>query len=118
MKEKLGATQLKSDFPESSVGKEYTCNARDPGSTPGSRGSSGEGKGCPLQYSWAFLVAQLVKNLSAMQETQVQPLGWKGKASPLEKGKATHSSILTDCLVHGVAKSQTQLDNSLQLKST
>ena len=48
-------------------------------------------KGYPLQYSWASLVAQLVKNLPAMQETWVQSLGWK---DPLEKGKATHSSIL------------------------
>ena len=48
-------------------------------------------KGYPLQYSWASLVAQLVKNLPAMQETWVQSLGWE---DPLEKGKATHSSIL------------------------
>ena len=42
-------------------------------------------------YTWASLVAQLVKNLSAMQETWVQSLGWE---DPLEKGKATHSSTL------------------------
>ena len=48
-------------------------------------------KGYPLQYSWASLVAQLVKNLPAMQETWVQSLGWE---DPLEKGKATHSSVL------------------------
>ena len=47
--------------------------------------------GYPLQYSWAPLVAQLVKNLPAVQETWVQYLGWK---DPLEKGRATHSSIL------------------------
>ena len=41
--------------------------------------------------SGASLVAQIVKNLPAMQETQVQPLGWE---DPLEKGMATHSSIL------------------------
>ena len=46
--------------------------------------------GYPLQYSWASLVAQLVKNLLAMQGTWVQSLGWE---DPLEKGKATHSSI-------------------------
>ena len=40
---------------------------------------------------WASLVAQTVKNLPAMQETQVQSLGWE---DPLEKGMATHSSIL------------------------
>ena len=45
----------------------------------------------PLQYSWASLVAQTVKNLSAMQETRVQSLGLE---DPLEKGKATHSSVL------------------------
>ena len=58
---------------------------------PGLRRSSGEGKGDPLQYSWASLLAQLVKNLPAMRETGVQSLGWE---DPLEKGKATHSSIL------------------------
>ena len=53
---------------------------------------AGEGTGYPLQYSWASLVAQLVKNPPAMQETWVQSLGWE---DPLETGKATHySSIL------------------------
>ena len=78
-------------FPDSSVGKESTCNAGDPGLIPGLERSSGEGTGYPLQYSWASLVAQLVKNLPAMQETWVRSLGWE---DPLEKGKATHSSIL------------------------
>ena len=50
-------------FPDSSVGKESTCNAGDPGSIPGLERSAGEGIGYPLQYSWASLVAQLVKNL-------------------------------------------------------
>ena len=58
-------------FPDSSVGKESTCNAGDPSSIPGSGRSPGEGIGYPLQYSWAFLVAQLVKNPPAMQETWV-----------------------------------------------
>ena len=58
---------------------------------PGSGRSTGEGIGYPLQYTWASLVAQLVKNLPAMQETWVQFLGWE---DPLEKGKATHFSIL------------------------
>ena len=58
---------------------------------PGSGRSTGEGTGYPLQYSWASLVAQLVKNLPAMQETWVQALGWE---DPLETGKATLSSIL------------------------
>ena len=78
-------------FPDSSVGKESACNARDLGSIPGSGRSAGEGIGYPGQYSWASLVAQLVKDLPAMQETWVQSLGWE---DPLEKGKATHSSIL------------------------
>ena len=50
-------------FPGSSVGKKFACNARDPGSIPGSGRSAGEGIGYSLQYSWASLVAQLVKNL-------------------------------------------------------
>ena len=53
--------------------------------------SLGEGKGYSLQYSWVSLVAQSVKNLLAMGETGVRSLGWE---DPLEKGKATHSSIL------------------------
>ena len=54
-------------------------------------GNAEEGTDYPLQYSWASLVAQLVKNLPAMQETRVQFLSWE---DPLEKGKATYSSIL------------------------
>ena len=78
-------------FPESSVGKESSCNAGHPNSIPGLERSPGEGIGYPLQYSWASLVAQLVKNLSAMKETPIQFLGWK---DPLEKGKTTHFNIL------------------------
>ena len=70
-------------FPDSSVGKESTCNAGDPGSIPGSGRSTGEGIGYPLQYSWASLVAQLIKNLPAMQETPVQFLDLE---DPLAKG--------------------------------
>ena len=61
----------KMGFPDSSVGKEPACNARDPSSIPGSGRSAGEGIGYPLQFSWASLVAQLVKHLPAMQETWV-----------------------------------------------
>ena len=78
-------------FPDSSVGKESTCNAGDPGSIPGSGRSTGEGISYPLQYSWASLVAQLVKNPPLMWETWVGSLGWE---DPLEKGKTPHSSIL------------------------
>ena len=57
-------------FPHSSVGKESACNAGDSSSIPGlGRSTGGEGIGYPLQYSWASLVAQLVKNPPAMQET-------------------------------------------------
>ena len=58
---------------------------------PGSGRSPGEEIVYPLQHSWASLVAQLVKNLAAMQETWVRSLGWE---DPLEKGTAAHSSIL------------------------
>ena len=78
-------------FHHSSVGKESACNAGDHGSIPGSKRSPGEGIGYPLQYSWVPLVTQLVKNLPAVWETWVRSLGWE---DPLEKGKATHSSIL------------------------
>ena len=71
--------------------KKSTCNAEDPGSIPGSGRSAGEGIGYPFQYSWTSFAAQLVKNLPAMRETWVRSLGWE---DPLEKGKATHSSIL------------------------
>ena len=80
-----------SGFPDSSVGKESACNPGDPSLIPGSGISNGEGIGYPLQYFGASLVAQLVKNLSAMWETWVQSLGWE---DPLEMGTATHSSIL------------------------
>ena len=58
-------------FPDSSVGKESTYNAEDPGSIPGSGRSAGEGIGYPLQCSWASLVAELVKDPPAMRETCV-----------------------------------------------
>ena len=97
------------------------ANAQDEGSIPGLGRSLGEGNGYPLQYSppgkshgqrsvagyspwgckesdttkkltlWASLVAQTIKNLLAMQETRVRSLG---REEPLEKGMATHSSIL------------------------
>ena len=75
-------------FPHSSVGKESACNVGDPSSIPRLARSTGEGKDYPLQDS---LVAQLVKNPLAVEEIWVQSLGWKDS---LEKGKATHSSIL------------------------
>ena len=92
-------------FPDSLVGKESACNAGDLGSIPGFGRSTGEGIGYPLQYSWASLMSQLVKNSPAMWETWVRSLGWE---DPLEKGKATHSSILA-WRIPWTAKSRTQL---------
>ena len=83
--------ELLHGFPGSSVGKESACNAGHPGSIPGSGRSAGEGIGYLFQYSWASIVAQLIKNPPAMWETWVQSLGWE---DPLEKGKATRTSIL------------------------
>ena len=67
----IGRTDAKAETPflGSSAGKESICNAGDPSLIPGSGNSAAEGIGYPLQYSWAFLVAQLVKILPAMQET-------------------------------------------------
>ena len=78
-------------FPDNSVGKESACNAGDPCLIPGLGRSAGEGIGYAHQYSWASLVAQPVNNWPAVRETWVPSLGWE---DPLEKGKATHSSIL------------------------
>ena len=64
------------DFPDSSVGKESACNAGDPGSFPGLGRSPGEGIGYALQYSWASLVAQTVKNPPAMQGDLRLIPGW------------------------------------------
>ena len=79
---------------------------------------SKEGLGYPLQYSWTFLIAQMVKNLPAMQETWVQVPGWE---DTLEESMATHSSLLAWripmhrgarwAIVHGVAKSQKWLSD-------
>ena len=100
----------------SSAGKEPACNAGHPGSIPGSGRSPGEGIGYPLQFSWASLVAQMVKNLLTVWENWLQSLG---QEDPLEKGMAIHSSILAwripmdrgawQTIVHGVTKSRTRL---------
>ena len=78
-------------FPGSSAGKESTCNAGDPSLIPRLGRSPGEGIGYPVHYFWAFLVAQMVKNLPAMQDTWVRSLGGEDY---LEGGMATHSGIL------------------------
>ena len=76
---------------------------------PGLGRSAGEGKGYSLQYSWVSLVAQLVKNPPAMRETWVPSLGWEDS---LEKGKATHFSVLAWRIpwttVQGILKSPTR----------
>ena len=89
------------------------CNAGDPGSIPGWGRYPGEGIDYPLQYSWASLVAQLVKNPPALRETWVRFLDWE---DPLEKAMATHSDILAQRIPWtvksvGAAKSRTQLSN-------
>ena len=80
-------------FPHNSVGKvsACACTAGDHGLISELGRSIGEGIGHPLQYSWASMVAQVVKNPPTIQETWIQSLGWE---DPMEKGKAIHSSIL------------------------
>ena len=83
---------------------------------PGSERSPREGIDYLLHYSWASLMAQMVKNLPAVWEIWVQSLGWE---DPLEESMAIHSSILAwriprdrsswPAAVHGVTKSWTQL---------
>ena len=99
-------------FPDSSVGKESACNAGDPGSIPGSGRSPGKGKGYLLQYSWASLVAQLVKNLPTIQETWVRSLGWE---DPPERERLPTPVFwpgeFHGLYIHGVAKSWTRLSD-------
>ena len=102
-------------FLDSSAGKESACKAGNPSSIPGSGRSPGGGIGYPLQYSWASLVTQMVKNPPAMWETWVQSPSWE---DPLEEGMATHASILvwrilmdrrvSQATVHGLAGSDTR----------
>ena len=107
-------------FPDSSVGKESACNAGDPGSIPGSGRSAKEGIGYALQYSWASLVARLVKNLPATWETWVRSLGWEdplveGKGYPLQYSGLENSM---DYIVHGVAKTPFELQTHCLCKVT
>ena len=131
-----------------SVGKESACNAGDPSSIPGLGRSPGEGIGYPLQYSWASLVPQLLKNPPAMWETWVGKIPWRRKRlpTPVFLGFPCASAVKEstcnaedlglipglgrspgerkgyplqysgrensmDCIVHEVAKSQTQLSD-------
>ena len=93
--------------------KETACNVGDPGLIPGSGRSPREGISYPLQYSGASLVAQLVKNLPAMQKNlgSIPGLGrspGEGNSYPLQYSGLENSM---DCIVHGITKSQTLLSN-------
>ena len=90
---------------EQSAGKESICNAADSGSIPGLGSSPGEGIGYSLQYSWASLVAQMVKNPSAMSEIWVWSLGWE---DALKEGTAT-----TPVFLPGEPHGQRSLGHSL-----
>ena len=102
------------DFLVDQLVKNLPAMQETPGSSPKSGRSPGEGIGYPVQYSWASLVAQTVKNSATMWETWVRSLG---QEDPLEEGMATHSSILAWSIpmdrgawwatIHGVAKSWT-----------
>ena len=100
----------------SSAGKESTCNVGDPRSIPGMGRSPGEGIGYPLQYSWAALVAQLVRIHLQRGRIWVQSLGWEDRQghgntlqcscleNPMDRG-AWRATVL------GVAKSRTRLSD-------
>ena len=90
-------------------GSRHTCNAEDPSSIPGSGRSYGEGIGYSFQYSWASLVAQLVKE-STCNAGDMGSITGLGRSPGEGKGYPLQYSILEnsmDCTVHGVAKSQT-----------
>ena len=93
---------LSSSLPGSD-GKESACDAGGPGLIPGLGRSAGEGKGDPLQYSSASLVAQLVKNPSAMWETWVGKILWRRERLP--------TPVFWPGEFHGVAKSWMQPSN-------
>ena len=92
---------LRKGFPDSSTGKESACSAGDPGLIPGWGRSTREGIGYPLQYSWASLVAQVVKNPPAMQETWVWSLHWE---DPLEKELDTTEQLSLSLLRNSTSR--------------
>ena len=103
-------------FPESSVGKEFACNAGDPGSIPGSGRSAGEGIGYPLHYSWASLVAQLVGIESGYNAGDLGLIPGLGRSPGEGKGGSfslQYSGLQNsrDCIVHGVTKGWTRLSD-------
>ena len=99
-------------FPGSSVGKESACKAGGPSSILGSGRSTGEGVGYAHQYSLSSLVAQLVNNLPAVQETWVRSLLWEDawgkKRVPLQYSSLENS---IGYIVHGITKSRTRLND-------
>ena len=104
-------------FSDSSVSKESTCNAGEPGSIPVSGRSAGKWIGYPLQYTWASFVPQLIKNKTKKSACNAGDLGltprWgrfpgEGNGYPLQYSGLENSM---DCIAHGVTKSQTQLSN-------
>ena len=101
-------------FPGGSAGKQSACNAGDPGLIPGLGRSPGEGIGYPLQYSWASLVAQVIKNPLVIQETWVRSLGWE---DPLEEEMATCYSILAWEIPSTEDPGRLQSDMTQQLKN-
>ena len=90
-KRHAGIANTLGGFPGGSGVKKPPANAGDPGLIPGLGRSPREGDDNPLQYYWTSLVAQMAKNLPAVEETWVQSLD---QEDPLEKGMATHSRIL------------------------
>ena len=107
---KSGRSHLDRDLPGNSAGKESACNAGDPGSIPGSGRSAGEGIGYPLQYSWASLVAHLIKNLPAGNTGELGSVLVLGRPPGEGKGYRLRYSGLEnsmDCIVLWVTKSQT-----------
>ena len=99
-------------FPGSSVSKESACDAGNPSLIPSLGGSPGEGIGYPPQYSWASLVAQLVKSPPTVWEMgsipRLQRSPGEGNGYPLQ-----HSGLENpmDCIAHGVTKSRTRLSD-------
>ena len=98
-------------FPGGSDGKEFACNVGDLGLIPGLGRFPGGGHGNSVQYLWASLVSQLVKNPPAMLETWVQSLGWedhleKGTAPAFWPGEFHGQRSLADCSPWGRTESE------------
>ena len=100
-------------FPGSSLGKEATCNAGDPSLIPGSGRSPGEGIGSPLQYSWASLVAQMVKNLLAMWRPGFSL--WVGKIPWRRAWQPTPVFLPGESQPHSITLSSTVVTNYIGL---